>query len=302
VGRPRESLSAASEGLDLARRYGAEHTTLVANQIEAFVAIGEWDEADRASAAALRAVTPSWSHVRYLDRAALEIGRGDFDDARSHLETARARVAPALSHGDEGYDLLDAELALWERRWTDAEAIVRRGLARAGSRDAAYIRAQLAAQALRAQAELAAIARAGRNGDDLRELLGRAQKQLDVARCAAEEAVDVTPYAAAWRAQAECEYERARGTPRPDVWLEAATTWDRLERPPLAAYCHWRQADALVSAGASRTDASVPLRAAYDIATRLRARPLLQELGLLAERAWLDMTAPVADPRQPGSR
>jgi pimeloyl-ACP methyl ester carboxylesterase/tetratricopeptide (TPR) repeat protein len=146
-GRPRESLRAASEALDLARRHGAEHTTLVANQIEALLAIGEWDEADRASAAALRAVTPTWSHVRHLERAALEIGRGDFDDARSHLETARARVAPALAHGAESYDLLDAELALWERRWADAGEVVRGGLARAHSRDAAHIRVQLAGRA-----------------------------------------------------------------------------------------------------------------------------------------------------------
>ena len=45
------------------------------------------------------------------------------------------------------------------------------------------------------------------------------------------------------------------------------------ERPPLAAYCRWRQAEALVAAGASRAEASVPLRDAYAVAARIGARP-----------------------------
>jgi DNA-binding NarL/FixJ family response regulator len=65
--------------------------------------------------------------------------------------------------------------------------------------------------------------------------------------------------------------------------------WDERERPPLAAYCRWRQAEALVAAGASRSEASVPLRAAHEVAERLRARPLLREVALLAERARVDL-------------
>ena len=41
-------------GSTLMRRYGIDSTVLVANRIEALVAIGDWDEADRLSAAALR--------------------------------------------------------------------------------------------------------------------------------------------------------------------------------------------------------------------------------------------------------
>jgi DNA-binding NarL/FixJ family response regulator len=35
---------------------------------------------------------------------------------------------------------------------------------------------------------------------------------------------------------------------RPAAWSQAAAAWHRLERPPLAAYCRWRQAEALVAA------------------------------------------------------
>jgi hypothetical protein len=51
-------------------------------------------------------------------------------------------------------------------------------------------------------------------------------------------------------------------------------------------------AKALVAAGASRAEASTPLREAHAVATRIGARPLLRELGLLAERARLDLASP----------
>jgi len=40
-------------------------------------------------------------------------------------------------------------------------------------------------------------------------------------------------------------------------------------KPPLSAYCRWREAEALVAAGASRAEAAVPLREAYGVATRI---------------------------------
>ena len=86
------------------------------------------------------------------------------------------------------------------------------------------------------------------------------------------------------------------GSPGPSRGRRPQRLWEHLERPPLAAYCRWRQAEALVSAGAPRTEASVPLRDAYAVAARIGAQPLHNELELLAERARLDLTPPEADP------
>ena len=295
LGRPRESIRVAAAAVSVVRAYGVAHGTIISNQVEALIATGEWDEADRLGAAALRPSTANWPHFRRLNRAALAVGRGDFDDARVHLEAAYATV-----RGDEraspAYDLLVTELALWERRWTDAETVVRDGLARTRAREAALIRVQLCAQGLRAQADLAALARARRDADAVRDRLGRARKLLVAARRAAAEAAPVTPNAAGWRAQAEAEYARARDQARPDSWSEAATRWEQLERPPLAAYCRWRQAEALVARGAGRADASVPLREAHAVAARIRAQPLLRELALLATRARLDLAWPEPEP------
>jgi DNA-binding CsgD family transcriptional regulator/tetratricopeptide (TPR) repeat protein len=296
LGRPRESIRVAAAALSVVRAYGVAHGTIVYNQVEALIATGDWDEADRLGAAALRPSSANWPHFRRLNRAALSIGRGDFDDAREHLDAAYATV-----RGDQRaspvYDLLVTELALWERRWTDAETAVSEALARTQQRDAALIRVELCAHGLRAQAELAVLERASRDHDAVRARLDRARTLLADARRAAAEAASVTPNAAGWLAQAEAEHTRARDQARPAAWSEAARRWEQLERPPLAAYCGWRRAEALVARGAGRADAGVALREAHALAARLRARPLLHELQLLATRARLDLSWP--EPQRP---
>ena len=198
------------------------------------------------------------------------------------------------------YDTYLADLALWERRWTDADAAIQDGLAQARQREAAQIRVRLCAKGLRAQAELAALARARRDADALRDRLARARKLLGVARRAAGQASAITPNVSGWLAVAEAEHARVLAEARPETWSEAAATWERLERPPVAAYCRWREAEALVAVGAARTEASVPLRQAHAVAARIGARPLLRELELLADRARLDVVSP--DARLPEGR
>jgi DNA-binding CsgD family transcriptional regulator/tetratricopeptide (TPR) repeat protein len=300
LGRPRESAALGEAGLEVVRRYGIDHTVLAANRIEALLAIGEWDDAERASTEALRSITANYPHMPFGLRADLELGRGDFDAARAHLEAAR----PTIRHepGLATYAGYVAELALWERRWTDADDAVRDGVKWARPRWGAQIRVWLCAKGLRAQAELAALARARREGQELRQRLGHAGSLLTDARAAAAEASAITPNAEGWLALAEAEHERAGDETRPETWSDAATTWERLERPPLAAYCRWREAEALVAAGRSRPEASAPLRAAYATADRIGAKPLLGEIELLAQRARLDLAPATSRPsEQPDS-
>jgi DNA-binding CsgD family transcriptional regulator/tetratricopeptide (TPR) repeat protein len=294
LGRPGESARVAAEGLAAVRRYGADATVLVANQVEALLAVGDWDEAERASVTALRALSASYSYMALIIRADVEIGRGYFDAARAHLDAALATLREDRGLGV--YDAYRAELALWERRWPDAAQAIDDGLTQAQSEEAAQIRVQLCAKGLRAQAELAALARARRDDAALRARLDRARELLTAARRAAADAAPITPNTAGWHLLARAEHDRACGAARPQAWADAAAAWDRLERPPLAAYCRWRQAEALVAAGASRAEASVPLRDAHAVAARIGARPLAAELELLAQRARLDLTPPSAEP------
>jgi DNA-binding CsgD family transcriptional regulator/tetratricopeptide (TPR) repeat protein len=293
LGRPRESARIGERGIEAVRRYGIDTTVLVANSIEALLVTGEWDQADSASEAALRAITANFPYMLLMLRADLELGRGDFAAARAHLEAALATLREDRGQGI--YDVYLAQLALWERRWMEADQAVRDGLARARSRQAAQLRVWFCAKGLRAQAELAALARARRDADAVRTWLARAGKLITVARRAATEASAVTPNAAGWLALAEAEYERAHGVAQPESWSEAAAAWERLERPPLAAYCRWREAEALVAAGAARRQASAPLRDAHAVAAWIGAKPLLRELELLAERARLELAPPEAE-------
>jgi DNA-binding CsgD family transcriptional regulator len=288
LGRPSESAALGREGLEVLRRYGIESTILLGNQVEALLAVGDWEEADRLSAVALR--TTSFEYVPHILRADLELGRGEFAAAREQLDAAGATVhhEPGLTE----YLTCVAELALWERRWMEADAAVRDGLGRARLREAPEFTLQLCTKGLRAQAELAALARARRDPDTVGHWLERADSLLAAVRAAAAAAEPITPRATACRLQAEAEHARAAGAARADRWADAADAWERAGYVPAAAYCRWRQAEALVAAGASRAAAAAPLRAAHAVAARIGAAPLRRELELLAERARLDVAPP----------
>jgi tetratricopeptide (TPR) repeat protein len=212
LGRLRESARVGQAGLEVIHRYGIYSAVLVANQVETLLAMGDWDEAERLSAAALRGITSSFSYWLLTIRAEVEIGRGEFGAARAHLEAARATLREDRLFGL--YDAYLAELALWERRWTDADAAIQDGLARARQREAAQIRVQMCAKGLRAQAELAALARARRDASAIRNWLTQARKLIIVARRAAAEASAVTPNAGGWLAGSTSRPRRQRSPKR----------------------------------------------------------------------------------------
>jgi DNA-binding SARP family transcriptional activator/predicted ATPase/pimeloyl-ACP methyl ester carboxylesterase len=280
LGRARESARIAAEAMKVVRRYGVERGVLYVNQVQALVASGQWDDADRVSATALAEITANWPHDAFTARAELEVGRGEFDAARRHLEAALVTVREDV-RGSVVYDLVVIELALWERRFFDADEAVRDALTRVRAHDFALYRVQVCAQGIRARADLAAEARARDDAGAVHGHLGRARALLVAARRAAAEAAPVTPNAAGWRALAEAEHARARGVSRPEAWCDAATVWQPLDRPALVAYCRWREAEALAASGADPTE---PLREAQGLAETLRARPLLGEIQALVER------------------
>ena len=298
LGRPREAARIGKEGLETIRPYAIDSTVLMSNYIEALTASGAWREAERASAESLRSITANFPYMLLMVRADVEVGLGHFDDARSHLDAARTTLREDRGLGV--YDVYLAELALWEHRWTDADEAVRRGVALAGSSHAAQIRSWLCAKGLRAQAELVALARARTDSEAVAVWLEQADRLLQTARDAYEQAVAITPNARGWLALAEAEHARVGGAGTPSLWSEAAAAWSRLERTPAVAYCRWREAEALVSDGASRSEAGSRLREAHAIALGLGAQPLLHELELLAGRARLDLTVPNVDPSPEG--
>ena len=294
LGRQRAAARLATTGTAALRRHGIVSEVLTANHVEALIALGEWDEGDRISDSALRAATGSFPYMNPLLRADLETWRGDFDSAQAHLDSARETMR--ADHGFGIFEACLAELALWERRWPDAHRLLQEARARAGSDETALLRIWFCAKALWAQAELAALARDRHDALATRRWTVMAQQVITEARRTAAIASRVTPNAGGWLAMAEGEYSRAGGETDADPWKAAAVAWERLERPPLAAYCRWREGEALLEAGAARSEAAVPLRSAYAVATRMRAAPLANELEALARRGRIDLRAPRATP------
>jgi DNA-binding CsgD family transcriptional regulator len=284
TGRFQEAERVALDELANARRLGLEHSrgiALAANAVQALLEQGEWDRAEALLDDALPIGGSYFPLYENVLRAQLALGRGDV--TRRHLEAcvSRARSPETAAW----YLSLVAELAVWEGRPEAADAVDD-----ALSAAASFQRPRLYALGVRAEVErvqLAAVRRDTVAVDGARE---RARLLVRDARRAAREAAAVTPDAAAWLRVAEAEHGRAEGRPRAEAWQAAVAVWDELGRPQLAAYCRWRQAEALVAAGASRVEAAAPAREAHRVARWLGARLLQRELELLAERARLDLT------------
>jgi DNA-binding CsgD family transcriptional regulator len=73
------------------------------------------------------------------------------------------------------------------------------------------------------------------------------------------------------------------------MWKVAAEAWERLAEPHRAAYARYREAEALLLAGASRERVEVSLRIAYATARNLGALPLCTEIEGLGRRGRLNL-------------
>jgi DNA-binding CsgD family transcriptional regulator/tetratricopeptide (TPR) repeat protein len=311
AGRLEEALAAALEGAEASRRLGSAWQDTLQEAAAWFeFLLGRWDDADRHFRTALerdRFTGPMRVHAR-LERARLDIARGDFAAARRLLEEAQAL---AVAAGSDQFDaqfswpLADtrAELGLWEGRDQDAFQAVTKGLAamaRAGQESgwpvlfavglaAAAGRAQRAS-ARRATAEVEA---ARRDGD---ALLARLE--------ATGGSPDHRPETDAVLLQCRAEQARLHGRPDPAAWAAAAAQWEALGQPYPAARARFRQAEAMLATRAPRAEVEEVLRAAHTVADRLGAAPLQRELELLAQRGRLRLQAavePVSQPAEPSA-
>jgi DNA-binding CsgD family transcriptional regulator len=278
AGRHTEALDVSRAGFAFARSVGHESSVgnvLTANEVEALLGLGEWDAALEVLTAALDRAGDYWSHHLHLWYAMLATGRGEFDLARDQLalaDSARDEPTAAPYHA-----MVTAELALATGRPRDAIDAVTVGLDGAESVGRPTLAVRLGAAGRRAAAELPTV--------DGAALIRRARS---AARTAG------TPEAESWLALAEAE-----DAGDPTMWREAARRWSDLGRPYQGAYCDWRLAEALVAVesagsrpGKGFGEATEALRRAHEVATRLGAAPLRDEVELLALRARLHLRPP----------
>jgi tetratricopeptide (TPR) repeat protein len=228
------------------------------------------------------------------------VSRGRFGVARAYLERLQAEAAPVDQEQAGWPRVLLAEIAVWEGRYDDARALVEEGLGLTADLDEPLAAASLCAVGLRAEADRA---------DEARVL--RRRQQLEQARRAGSELLDRIRELIAkpgpvdgWKrevgalaAQGEAEATRLRGGQEPDAWAAAVAAWERLGMPYPAAYCRWRQAEALLDGGgATRGRAHRLLGAAHAAAVALGAAPLRD--GILW--TWIPYPGIVTGPDRKG--
>jgi DNA-binding NarL/FixJ family response regulator len=131
---------------------------------------------------------------------------------------------------------------------------------------------------------------------------GRLRKDLELRAGSTDRA---GPVHDAWAATFAAEAARADACAddRPDLadlaaWDAAASAWAALAQPQQEAYALLLAARA-ASAASNREGAAARLGRAADLAGRLGARPLLEQIGSLARRARVDVPA-LPGPRGPG--
>lgn len=240
------------------------------------------------------------------------MGRGNNQAARQHLELAK-QLSPG-SYERIGMVPGLVELAIWEGHYHAACVAVDEGLAVLAQLGAEHdqpiqqfglVVLELCALGLRAQADQAELAQAQHAAADVKEARRRASQLLVTLKTATGQQGQTAATTHAWTpsytAQAQAEYSRLEGQSDPQIWQQAAESWEQLQLPYQAAYAHFREGEALLAAKAPRTWVEPVIRAALHTTTALGALPLQRELELLAKRGRLSLTEQVTAPVDPES-
>ncbi|MEU7993814.1 AAA family ATPase [Micromonospora sp. NPDC049060] len=288
-------LNVLEEGVVVARR-GAERmaelglgrtyeTRLLAIATNGLFRVGQWAEAEKVVAAALRHRPSGADAVELLlARCRLSVGYGDVEAADRDLDA----VATMLAGGGARHVIplltLRAGLAMWQGRHDLARQAVQRGLTESRSDDVGIL-AALVWHGLRAEAE----AHAGRNVAVDPTAVRRLREVADrVARKSGHAARPVRDVVDGFLALCAAEVSRLDSSD-PELWARSVAQWDRRHHPYPAAYSRLRQAEALLARRSRSATAGKLLRQAYEVAQGLGAVPLTSEIRTLAGRARVSL-------------
>lgn len=282
-------LNNIEEGVLVARR-GAERlaslnvgrtyqTRLLAIAAKGLFRVGQWAEADAVLETAMRHRPSGADAVELLlSRSQLWVGFGEVDNARRDLDA----VATLLAGGGARHVLpmltLRAGLAMWLGEHADARAAVQRGLTETRSDDLVLL-GVLAWHGLRAEAEAHVAGKpvdpaAIRRLKTVRDRLADGVNNAGAARGVVDAYLDLCA----------AELSRIENRHDPAPWARAAAIWDRRQQPYPAAYARLRHAEASLHRKSRRTTAVAGLRAAYETATAMGARPFANEIRGVAQR------------------
>jgi ATP/maltotriose-dependent transcriptional regulator MalT len=234
--------------------------------------------------------------VLHDNAAHLAMRRGRLDEAVEQFEQARellGSTSDSMWIGNQAAGR--AETALWAGDPEHAWRLATGALEFVPEDQYAHFTTRLHATALRAAADRAQ--RALARGDHDEEAAAQGDARSTFASLRALLAPErwpggaPGPEPAAFDALGAAELARADGQPDPAAWDVAAERFGALKEPFERGYARWRQAEALVVAGAERAVAADALREAAEIAATLGAPLLAGEVEGLAKRARLTLDA-----------
>ena len=193
------------------------------------------------------------------------------------------------------YHMIQAELALAQGRPRVASEHIDHALSVAATSDDEFFRPQMCALGVRALADAQAGAsrRPGRRNDSEKARLvaaALAQEAAELVEAPALRGGVSAPQSSAFALQCRAEESRLI-EPDPALWESAATAWGHLCMPYDAAYCRWRQAEALLAARGDRDVAAAAIGYAWRESRRVEAIPLQTEVERLAARARIPLVA-----------
>ncbi|MFF8508067.1 AAA family ATPase [Streptomyces sp. NPDC015492] len=284
LGRSAEAVELAEAGIRVARSYGLVDSIgwVESNRAESLFSLGGWDEAGEIAARLVRSATSSKPRgSASLRLAQLAVARGELDAARGHLADARA------AYGCDTIPQYVLPMAQVDIAVAAAEGRVEDVRARLAATEAAGFPPSthrygwpLVLTAVTAEADSRGLPAADE---------GRAEALAVVRRCVRALATPA-PVWEAYSRQVSEEIARAEGRETAARWAEVVAAFEPLGRPHQLARARHRLADALLVEGGRREEATALLREARATAVRLGARPLREDVELLAARARLSLT------------
>ena len=271
LARYEESAEVAAEGVPYADRVGVSRTTgvfLLANNAEALIALGRWDEADARLADAARQDPPGTLALPWLRlRARLRLARGH-EGADPLVDRALGFLGKPFLHFDNRLSLMDLRIV---------------AALRAGNTEAAA----LAAHTALAEPSIAVRARYG--WPLLASAAFAAATDAELQARVAELAATMPERYPADRAYA-AQVAATLGA-GPELWRSAVDAWRAdAQRHPLAVAL-LRLATAEAGAG-NRTAAAEAIEEVVAIAGALGAGPLTAEADVLARRVGVRAATP----------
>ncbi|MFD7918698.1 AAA family ATPase [Streptomyces sp. NPDC059740] len=291
VGRSAEAVELARAGVAHVERCGRSDSAswVYLNGAESLFSLGRWDEAAEwvRTGAGLAQGHDSFALVA-VRSAQLDLARGDLARAVEQLGEAARHYG---GHDHQPQNLLPQvsfALQAAARRGDlgEVRALLRPALARGFPPGTQRYGWPLLWAAASAEAD-----GRGLPGDDEERA-----RSLELLRQAARRLATGVPVWDAHALLVAAELRRAEGGDEPARWAAAAAALAPLERPHELAWARYREAEALLGAGAptsgpsARESAARLLRKAHRAARHLGAEPLTGEVVALARRARLPLT------------